>query len=86
LVAINFRVAAEGRPVFFGVALAALGGKGNELVSWTVHRSVPRADAPDAATVLTALGSLINCGTEQAHWEWDQANPYELTEHPARPW
>ena len=86
LVAINYRIADGARPAFFGVALAAMRGQDQQLVAWTVHRSVPPPDAPDGNAVLVALARTTPCPAEQVHWEWERSNPYELTEHPARPW
>jgi hypothetical protein len=86
LVAINYRVDDGARPAFFGVALASFRGQGQQLVSWTAHRALPPPDAPDGGTVLAALAPASTCPAEQVHWEWGRRNPYELTEHPARPW
>lgn len=49
-VVVDYRIEHDGRPVFFGVALVAVGAQGPEVHGFCLYRSVPLQGELDATT------------------------------------
>jgi len=83
---VDYRIEKQARMMFCGSAVVTVTDRGQNLISHSVHRSVPNSQIRDGQAIKSIVESMLGAPVEQAYWEWKLGDAYELTERPARPW